>query len=110
MQNSKVLQCLEDLTLNLGIEIVNERLRKGIIDIILYPQKAEVYVDSVNTGKRSNCILELPEGEYQIALFLLRINYRHTFTSEIRYGHLERKEVSLRSDLTVKSFWKKKSG
>jgi hypothetical protein len=85
-------------------------IRKGIIDIITDPPGAEVYVDSVNTGKRSNCTLELLEGKHQIALFLKRTNYRHTFTTEIKYGHTERKEISLRGDLTVESFWKKKGG
>ncbi len=83
-------------------------IRKGMIYIITDPEGAEVYIDGDNTGKRSNCTLELSEGKHHIDLFLPETNYRHSFTADIRYGYPERKQISLLGNLKVESFWEKK--
>jgi len=82
-------------------------VEKGMLEIITEPLGAEVYVDGVNTGKLSNCTLELSEGKHIVSLFLSETNYKHGITVNIRAGYLERKAISLAGTLSVDSFWDK---
>lgn len=83
-------------------------VKKGMIEIITEPRGAKVYVDGVNTGKLSNCTLELSEGKHIVSLFLPETNYKHGVTVNIRAGYLQRKAISLLGTLSVNSFWDKK--
>lgn len=83
-------------------------VRKGMVEIITEPWGCKVYVDQVDTGKLSNCTLELSEGKHFISLFLPETNYKHSITVDIKAGYLQQKAISFLGTLSVNSFWDKK--
>jgi hypothetical protein len=80
------------------------RIKTGTIEIVSDPGKAEVSVDGVNTGRLSNCSLELAEGKHMISLFLPETNYMYSFMVDIKDGQRKREIVSLRGSLQVEAF------
>jgi uncharacterized caspase-like protein len=85
------------------------RIKTGFIDIVSDPERAEVSVNGVTTGKLSNCSLELPEGQHMISLFLPQTNYMHSVMVEIRDGQHKKEKISLRGSLEIESFSDKPS-
>lgn len=80
------------------------RVKTGTIEIVTDPEKAEISVDGVKTGKFSNSIIELTEGKHMIALFLPETNYNHSFLIDVKDGQRENVVISLRGVLTVESY------
>ena len=80
------------------------RIKTGTIEIVSDPANAEVSVDGVNTGKLSNCFLELPEGKHMISLFLRETNYLYSLMVDIKDGRHKQETISLRGTLAVESF------
>lgn len=83
------------------------KVKKGMLEIITDQEGVEVSVDGVQTGKKSNCTLELTEGKHIISLFIRATNYNHNFIVDIKEGYQDRKEISLRGSLEVESYAEK---
>ncbi len=80
------------------------RIKTGTIEIISDPENAEVSIDGVSTGKRSNCSLELTEGKHMVSLFLRETNYMYSLMVDIKDGQHQQETISLRGALAVESF------
>jgi hypothetical protein len=86
-----------------------QRIKTGFINIVSDPERAQVFVDGVNTGKLSNCSLELTDGKHMISLFLPQTNYMHSVMVEIKDGQYQEAKISLRGSLEIESFLDKPS-
>jgi hypothetical protein len=85
----------------------------GHVEIITDPPGFEIFVNGTKRQERTNAILELLEGRYQIELFLPATSYRQSFNVEMRPADVLTQRFEMRGSLRVDSFWVqdgKKSG
>ena len=100
----------DDVSSMMFISIQGEKkpkVKKGMLEIVTDPEGAEVSVDGVQTGKKSNLRLELTEGKHIISLFIPATNYNHNFIVDIKEGYDDRIKISLRGSLEVESYTEK---
>jgi hypothetical protein len=77
----------------------------GHVEIITDPPGFEIFVNGTKRAERTNAILELQEGKYQVELFLPATSYRQSFALEILPADVLTKRFDMRGSLRVDSFW-----
>jgi hypothetical protein len=80
-------------------------LHTGHIEIVTDPPGFEILVNGTKRAERSNAVLELTEGRYQIELFLPATSYRQSFAIEMLPADVLIHRFDMRGSLRVDSFW-----
>jgi hypothetical protein len=80
-------------------------MHTGHIEIITNPPGFEIFVNGTKRPERTNAILELLEGRYQIELFLPATSYRQSFNVELLPADILTQRFEMHGSLQVDSFW-----
>lgn len=80
----------------------------GVIQLDTDPPASLIFVDGKKIYMAARGLIELPIGKHRIALVLPGTNFRHVLTEDIKSGQLTYKNIILRGDLTITSFWEEK--
>jgi hypothetical protein len=80
----------------------------GVIQLDTDPPASLIFVDGKKIYTAARGLIELPIGKHRIALVLPGTNFRHVLTEDIKSGQLTYKNIVLRGNLAVSSFWEEK--